>query len=104
MYRVHGLREPIVRVLGRPCDLHELGTPEVCEVARDEWLGEIEQFHEVAHTQLARSKQVQDAQSRRVGESAEERLEVGNDWGGDGGCHVGLSLMREDACNLCTHI
>ena len=104
MYRVHRLGEAIVRVLGRPRDLHELGTPEIREVARDEWLREIKQLDEIADAQLARGEQVQDPQPRGVGKSAEECLKVGDNWGGDGWSHDGLSLMREDACNLCTHI
>jgi len=104
MYRMHWLGEAIVRVLGRPCHIHEVNTPEIREVARDEGLREMKQIDEVADAQLARSKQVQDPQPRRVGESAEERLKIGDNWGGDSWSHDGLSLTREDACNLCTHI
>jgi hypothetical protein len=96
--------EAIVRVLGRPCHLHEPNTSEIREVARDEGLREMKQIDEVADAQLARSKQVQDPQPRRVGESAEERLKVGDNWGGGSWSHDGLSLMREDAYNLYMHI
>lgn len=83
MHRMRRLREAIVCVLRFPRDFDEAGAPEVGEMARHERLGQLEDVDQVAHAELAGGEQVQDPQPGRVGESAEERFEIGDDRGGE---------------------
>ena len=87
MNRIRRRGKAIVRELGRACHFDETTPPQVCEMTRDEWLGLLEQLDEIAHTQFSGGQDVQYPQAGRIREGAEERFEVGDGRGGNGGAH-----------------
>src|SRR2546425_12848431 len=60
-------------------DRHQPRAPQVGEVPRGGGLGDVQYFHEVADTELPALEKVQDAQTGRVGQGAEQSI---GSWGG----------------------
>ena len=76
MNGVRRFRKPVVRVLGLARDFDEASAAQVGEVSRHERLWEVKQLDEIAHAQLAGSEQIQHSETGRVGESAEQSVQV----------------------------
>ena len=57
--------------------VHEPGGAQVREMPRRLRLRDAERVVQIAHADLARQQQVEDAQPRRVGERLEETLQLG---------------------------
>jgi hypothetical protein len=55
--------------------LDETRVAELAEMARGRRLRDVEDLHEIADAQLALAEDVQDAQSRPIGEGLEQRVD-----------------------------
>ena len=86
MHCVSRLRQAVVREFPLARRRDEAHAPQVGEVPRDGRLREREDLDDVADAELPRGEHAEDADARRVGEALEDRVEVVDGRGGDGGC------------------
>ena len=78
---VHGMRgssQPVVRELPLPLRLDKPHAPQVREVTRDRRLREMKDLHDVAHAEFTHSQHAENTDARRVGESLEHGIEIGD--------------------------
>ena len=75
---------------------------QVPEMPRDGGLRQPEQLDQVADAQFAGHEQVEDAEAGRIGEAAEQEIEIRDRFGG-ARCHAG-SRTLVSGCNLARRI
>jgi len=53
-----------------------LGLPQISEVTRHGWLGQLKDFDEITHTNLAINEQVENSESRSIGKRAKHHVHM----------------------------
>lgn len=76
MYCVFGRGKTIVRELQVAFDFDETHSAQIGEMAGHSRLWKLENLHDIADTELARSKEAQDSDPRRIGKAFEHPIEV----------------------------
>lgn len=101
MHRISGCGQAIVIEPGAAPYLDQLAPAEVAQVAGDGRLGQVQDADEIADAEFAGGEQVEKADAGRIGDAAEDGVNVGQVEVGAGGeeCFHGVlrwASMREN--------